>query len=141
MDQLTPAYLAALASQLGFLSAFLGGFAATLTAMILQTGSPRRIAGWAMALAAMAATAFVVAAVATTSVTSGAHPDAPTAVTAAGPLERARIIAAAGFALGCYLILAAIGCSGWLRSRKVGWVTTGAAGVAVVLVTLIFAGV
>lgn len=139
-ETLSPAYLTALASQIGFLSAFLGGFAATFVATILQAEKPGRVAGWAMGLAAVAATAFVVAAVASTTLVAGSHPEAPASAALSDGLVRARIVSALGFALGAYLLLGAIGCSGWLRSRAVGWTTTIAAGLAGVFVTLSIGG-
>ena len=133
---LSPAYITALASQIGFLSAFLGGFAATFVAMILAAEKPGRVAGWAMGLAAVSATAFVVAAVTSTALVAGSHPDAPSSVALSEGLARARIVCTLGFALGAYLLLGSIGCSGWLRSRAVGWTAGIAAGLAAVLITM-----
>ena len=65
-DALSPAYLAAWATQIGALSAFMGGFASTILVMLLTHDSRRRAVQWAAGLSALSAVAFIVAAVATT---------------------------------------------------------------------------
>lgn len=140
METLSPAYITALGTQIGFLSAFLGGFAATFVATILQVEKPGRVAGWAMGLAAVSATAFVVAAVTSTALVAGSHPDAPAMVALSDGLVRARIVSSLCFTLGAYLLLGAIGCSGWLRSRALGWTTSVASVLAGLLVTLSILG-
>lgn len=60
MEHLDPACLNALATQIGSMSAFLGGFAATaLTALLAAKRERERPAGWAMGLSAVAAVAFI----------------------------------------------------------------------------------
>lgn len=132
MQPLAPEYLAEIARQIGALSAFLGGFAAAFFATLLALGSPRRTASWAIASAAFAAVAFVVAVVASTKLVIVLHPLAPAN---AGPGGAARTLMALGFVLGTYALLLSIGLSGWLRSRRMGLVTSALAVGAALLVT------
>ena len=137
MLSLAPGYIAAIATQIGFLSAFLGGFAATLLCMLLTADKGSRTAFIAIVLAAFSGIAFIIAVTATTQIIATAHPEAP-AMTAKQSIELSRIMMSAGFALGVYGLLACIGTAGWIRSRATGIATTviavlGAVGVTAAL--------
>lgn len=132
MQPLPPEYLAEIARQIGSLSAFLGGFAAAFFGTLLALDSPRRTASWAMASAAFAAMAFVVAVVASTKLVVVLHPQAPAHLP---PGNAARVLVGLGFLLGTYALLLSIGLSGWLRSRRMGLVTSGLAVGAGLLIT------
>lgn len=140
-DALSAGFLAVWAAQIGSLSAFMGGFAATMLVMLLTHDSRRRAVQWASGLSALSALAFVMAAVATTTLVAGSHPEAPAAVARAAAHGPARGMAALTFALGAYGLISAIGCVGWVRSTRMGWATTSLAALAAVSVTVIFAGV
>jgi hypothetical protein len=135
MQTLAPEYLAEIARQVGSLSAFLGGFAAAFLGTLLALNSPRRLAGWAIAWAAFAAMAFIVTVVASTKMVIVLHPQSPAGAAAAGGIGAARVIAVLGFLLGAYALLVSMGLCGWLRSRRTGWVTSGLAGLAALLIT------
>ncbi|MDN4633998.1 hypothetical protein QCD71_20990 [Sphingomonas sp. PsM26] len=69
---------------------------------------------------------FIVTVVAATMLTAIYHPAAPkfmAAVTASQP----RAIMSLGFTVGSLSLLASLGCSGWTRSRAIGWITSSAA--------------
>jgi hypothetical protein len=136
MQELPPEYLAEIARQIAFVSAFLGGFAATFLGTLLFAPSERRIAAWAISSSAMSACAFIVTVLALSMLVVNLRPDAPAAVVAdAGQAVRARIVGFFSFMLGMYSLLASIGLSGWLRSRRLGWLTTMIALVAAILAT------
>lgn len=137
-DVLAPAFLAAWATQIGGLSAFMGGFAATMLVMLLTHDSRGRPVQWAAGLSALSAVAFVVAAVATTTLVAGSHPDAPAAVARQAAQGPARAMAALFFSLGAYGLIAAIGCAGWVRSKRMGWATTALATLGAIAITLNF---
>ena len=126
MKELSPAYLSALAGQLGTLSAFLGGFAATFLATLLTLTRRDRLLTVCIGLSVTSAVAFIVTVVAATMVTAVNHPDAPTIVTAS-TAGLSRILMTLGFYLGTLSLLATLGCSGSLHSRGVGRVTAFAA--------------
>ncbi|MBN8528405.1 MAG: hypothetical protein J0M36_04130 [Caulobacterales bacterium] len=137
-DVLAPAYLAAWAAQIGALSAFMGGFASTILVMLLTHDSRRWAVKWAAGLSALSAVAFIVAAVATTTLVAGSHAEAPASVARQAAHGPARLMAVLFFSLGAYGLIAAIGCAGWVRSKRMGWATTVVAGLGAVAVTLNF---
>lgn len=135
MVSLAPDYLSALAAQIGGLSAFLGGFAATFLALFLTLGKESRAASVAVVASALAATAFVLCVIATTSLTAALHPHAPRG--AISMAETARIAMSLTFLTGMVALLISIGASGWVRSRRIGWTTTCFAAVALVFAPML----
>ena len=135
MQQLPQTYLAQIASQMGFLSAFLGGVAATLLALLLDDKPHRRVVTWAVGLAAAAAVAFIIAVVCSTMLVSVLHPDAPDHLVRQASINRARAFGTLSFLLGLYLLLACIALSGWIRSRPTGIATTAVSAFGVFMVT------
>jgi hypothetical protein len=134
MDKLAPAYLATLATQIGSLSAFLGGFAATYLATFLALGHASRAASWAIGSAAIAAVGFVIAVIASTMLVAATHPEAP--VGAIALADSARLAMGLSFMVALVALLVSLGASGWTRSRAMGRLTSGAASVGVVVVVL-----
>ena len=134
MQPLAPEYLAELGRQIATLSAFLGGFAA---AFYVMADRSHRIAGWAAGSAAIAAAAFVVAVVAATMLVIALHPGAPRIGARGGQGGFERVVAAVTFFMGIYALLASLGLSGWLRSRRLGIATSLGALVAAGLVTAV----
>lgn len=131
MTPLAPDYLATLAAQIGNVSAFLGGFAATFLVLFLTFTEKTRAASVAVVSAALASIGFIVTVIATTMLVAVTHPHAP-----AGALARADIGRAAmsySFLIAMIALLVSIGASGWIRSRRLGWTTTAFASIAVLL--------
>ncbi len=140
MNELSPVYLSALAVQIGGLSAFLGGFAATFLGTLLALGLKGRTASLSIGFAVTSAVGFIAAVVASTALVALLHPDAPDAVaeaSAAGP----RAVMALTFLLGLYALLLSLGLSGWSRSRGTGLTTSIAAGIGIVVVTTMLVGI
>lgn len=133
MEKLAPAYVSSLASQLAALSAFLGGFAATFLATLLTLGHQGRLMTATIGFAVASAVSFVVTIVAAMTVTMIVHPAAPASM-ASLPAGLPTTIMSLGFFVGLLSLLAGIGCSGWTRSRGVGWITTVAASVGLALI-------
>ena len=136
MEQLAPEFVAEIARQVGFISAFLGGVAATFLATLVVArphGPHPRIASWVIGCAAAASVAFIVAVVANTMLAISLRPDAPTS--AAGSGAKAPVMAFLSFMTGMYLLLACVGLSGWLHGRRTGWVTAALAAIGVVLIS------
>ena len=136
MLALAPDYLAEIARQIGFISAFLGGVAATFMIQLVSLSTPGRQRGWAILCAAAASVAFITAVVATTMLVMALHPHAPAANRTEGNIDTGRVLAFLSFGIGIYLLLACIGLSGWLRSRRTGQLTTGVAAIGAALITL-----
>ena len=133
MEQLSPAYIGALASQLAALSAFLGGFAATFLATLLTLGHQSRLMTVTIGLAVTSAVGFIVTVVAATMLIAISHPAAPPFM-AALATSWPRTIMSVGFTAGALSLLGSLGCSGWTRSRSIGWTTTIAAIVGATLI-------
>jgi hypothetical protein len=140
MNDLSPVYLAALASQIGSLSAFLGGFAATFLGTLLALSVRGRTASMSIGFAVTSSVAFIVSVVASTALVAILHPNAPQAAQAVSS-SGARTILTLSFLFGLYSLLVSLGLSGWSRSRGTGLTTSVAAGFGVILVTWMVVGV
>lgn len=140
MDELSPAYLSAIATQVGGLSAFLGGFAATFLGTLLALGVRGRTASLSIGFAVSSSVSFIVAVVASTALVAVLHPQAPQAVhrVASGG---ARALLTLSFVVGLYALLASLALSGWSRSRRTGLTTTVAAGLGIALVSWMIVGI
>ena len=135
MTNLDPVYLRDLATQIGFLSAFLGGFAGTLLAVLLQTNTEKRSGIWVIGACTFSATAFVTSVIGSTRVITMLHPNAPDLVAAGTENDVWRVLTFNSFGLGVYAILITIGLSGWLHSKQAGYVTSSIAALGIILVT------
>lgn len=133
MNDLAPAYLSALATQVGALSAFLGGFAATFLGTLITLERRQKTVGMAIGFAAVASVSFIAAVVSSTLITAVLHPDAP--VTPSTSPVVARVVLGLGFFGGLYTLLASLGLSGWSRSRSTGRTTTVVAALGALVVT------
>ena len=136
MVPLNPDYLTALATQLGSVSAFFGGFAATMLALFLTVGGKSRGARFAAHGSAVAAVSFIIAVMASTALVAIAHPHAPPA-TAARSTAAIRPLLSISFAIGMLALLGAIAASGWSHSKAMGWTTSTISSVAVFVVVLL----
>src|SRR5438876_12355744 len=77
--------------QTAFLSAFLGGFAATFLGILLQSPNSRRHVGWAAGAAAVASASFILAAISGSLLAIVVHPGAPPGIAKPNFLPRLRI--------------------------------------------------
>lgn len=136
MIPLEPDYLTAIATQLGSVSAFFGGFAATMLALFLTVGRKSRGSLVAAHGSAVAAVSFIVAVMASTALVAIAHPDAPPA-TAARSTTAIRPLLVISFSIGMIGLLVAIAASGWSHSKAMGWTTSIVSGVAIFAVLLL----
>ena len=140
MQALPSGYLAEIARQLSFLSAFLGGFAAAFYVTLLNSRSDKKACEYSLGSSAIAACGFVVAVISFVMISVVSHPDVPSNITSGSSLGNARIVGFLGFVLGVYALLVSVGISGWIRSRRLGFVTSIVAGVSVVLASWAIAG-
>ncbi|MET0307154.1 MAG: hypothetical protein ABW023_00475 [Sphingomonas sp.] len=138
MIPLAADYLSAIATQIGAVSAFLGGFAATFLAMFLTLGHQSRAATIAIVASTIASVSFVVAVIATTGMIAGLHPHAPHGAAAGAGF--AQVLMALSFVVGIFGLLVSLGASGWTRSRVLGWTTSGIAAIGVLFTMLLVLG-
>ena len=136
MVPLRPDYVTAVATQLGAVSAFFGGFAATMLALFLTVGGKSRGSLVAAHGSAVAAVSFIIAVMASTALIAIAHPDAPPA-TAARSTAAVRPLLVISFTIGMIGLLIAIAASGWNHSKGMGWTTSIISGAAVIAVFLL----
>jgi hypothetical protein len=129
-------FLAEIGRQIASLSAFLGGFAATFLGILLQSPSARRHVGWAAGAAAVASASFILAVISGTALAIVFHPGAPAGIAKPDFVPQVRTLIMVTFAIGIYSILLSLGLSGWIRSRQLGLVTSVAALIAAVIVSL-----
>ena len=119
-----------------FLSAFIGGVAATFLATLLMVDPSKRLADWVVGSAALAAGGFIVCVVASVMLTIVLNPDAPNNVNSATSIDTGRIVSmfGFGFVFGLIGLLTSIELSGWLRSRKSGITTSSICLISLLLV-------
>jgi hypothetical protein len=135
---LAPDYLNAISTQLASVSAFFGGFAATVFALFLTLGRSSRAASIAAQASAIAAICFIVAVMASTVLVAISHPHAPppTARLSADP---ARLIQTVSFLAGMVALMVSLGAGGWTHSRAMGWTTSVLGTLAVVAIAYLYA--
>ena len=138
MPVLTPRYFVDLATQIGFLSAFFGGFAATMLIALLLHDKRQRVVLIAIGFATLSSAAFITTVIGATDVMFQLHPDR-----FSGPVTPqvlpflSRVMVGVAFPIGIYSLFGCIGASGWIRSRATGFLTTAISAVAVVCVSII----
>ena len=140
MDQLPADYFGELARQLAFVSAVLGGFAATFFGTLLAVDSPKKVAGWAASCAAVAAACFVCATLTATFIAVGTHPSAPAPVATDTVKAGPRVAMVLSMMIGLYALFGSLGAGGWVRSRAVGTATTVAAALGAAFATWAISG-
>jgi hypothetical protein len=137
MHPLNAEFLGETGRQIAFVSAFLGGFAATFLGILLQSPNSRRHVGWAAGAAAVASASFILAVVAGSLLALVVHPGAPPGLAKPTLLPPLRILIFITFIVGIYSSLLSLGLSGWIRSRQLGIVTSVAAFVSAVIMLLL----
>jgi len=133
MEPLANGYLSDIAQQVGATSAFLGGFAATMLATLLALQARGRAASWSIAASAVAAVAFIASVMGSLKLVALTHPLAPASVSV-GISGVVRALGFLPFIVGLFALLVSIGASGFLRSKRMGWGTSGLAAVGALMV-------
>jgi len=135
LQTLPTTYLLEISRQLAFLGAFLGGFASTFYVTLLGVPTEHKAAAWALRLSALSACSLIVSVTASVMLTVTLHPDAPASVQAASSLVSARVVSSMGFGVGILALLASLGTSGFMKSRRIGLATSlfSSLGIALVL--------
>lgn len=135
MSEPNPNYIIAVAEQLSFVSAFLGGISATILVTIVVFTSDKRSVSWIVSSSALAACSLLIAVVASWRLTILLSPEIPFQAdsTIIKILWNGMLI---GYGIGFLSLLASIGLSGWLRSKRDGIITTTISLIAVVFFVL-----
>lgn len=124
MNQEAQLAMSAFAAQLGSISAFFGGVAATLLALFVFAKLKSRIAEITFGVVVAAAVAFIVSALAATILSVGLLPGASRDLATPAYLGSVVAIMNIAFLIGIVALLSGIAMIGWLRSRRSGIMTT-----------------
>ena len=129
-QELKASYVVAVAEQISFVSAFLGGVSATILFSVIIFSSDRRSVALLIAASAFSACSLLVSVIAGWRLTIGLHPDLPFTPDPAkiNILWNSLI---AGYSLGVNSLIVSIGISGWVRSRRSGYITSFIAAIAI----------
>ena len=130
-QELKASYVVAVAEQISFVSAFLGGVSATILFSVIIFSSDKRVVAFLIATSTLAACSLLVSVIAGWRLTIGLHPDLPFTPDP----EKISLLwksLIAGYGLGVNSLILSIGLSGWIRSPRMGFVTSGIAAVSVV---------
>ncbi len=133
--EFSQAYMLAVADQLALVSTFLGGVSATILITIVIVNSSKKCVSFLVATSTLAACALLLSLISAWRLTIALHPDLPVDVAQSDILMLWRVMILA-YIVGFASLIACIGVAGWLRSRKMGLLTTTLAGVTLVIFTL-----
>jgi len=123
MAEINPNYIVAVAEQLSFVSAFLGGISATILVTIVVFTSEKKSVNWIVSSSALAACSLLIAVVAAWRLIILLHPELSIKVDT-GIITVLWASMLIGYAIGFLSLIVSIGLSGWLRSRRDGAITT-----------------
>ena len=128
-------YINALATQIIFISVFLGGFSATLLVTLLVADNERKMMNVLIVSSASAAILFIIATFAMTKLVMVTTPGFPLKIVE-NEMIRARVFGVLAHIGGILALMFTIGASGWLKSRRLGIATTmlGATGFIAIIV-------
>lgn len=130
--ELKASYVLAVADQLSFVSAFLGGVSATILFSVIMLSDDRRSLSLVIAASALSACSLLISVVAAWRLSIGLHPDLPFVP----DFQKLRLLwncMIAGYSLGILSLITSIGLSGWIRSKRLGLITS-----VIAVLTIIF---
>lgn len=121
MEELPVSYLKVLAEQIGFISVFLGGISATILGTLIVLKKESKIFSWMIILLSLAAVSFIIAVFGMNKIQMVLAPDYPDQ---GQSIFYPRLVSSISFLLGIYSLIAVVGLSGWLQSKKIGIMTS-----------------
>jgi hypothetical protein len=129
MQEMNAEFLTIVAEQLGFVSAFLGGVSTTILVTIVIFVDPKRSVSWIVGASALAASSLLIAVVASWRLILLLNTDLSSQV---GQhmitlLYGSMVL---GYSVGFLSLITCIGLAGWIRSRKLGMITSIMAAIA-----------
>ena len=121
MPEYPPDYLQYLYEQISSIAAVLGGFSVATLMLLLDADSNRRIASWAAATSGLAAALLIGVTFLASILTADAMKLNALAFTDLTPSIQPLVgIVSLTFLMGFYTLLASLGMSGWIRSKRTG---------------------
>ena len=119
MTELSSAYFAELANQLIFISAFLGGFSATILGTLIASEDNTKIMKVLILLVSISAASFILTVLSMTKIILIHAPDSPFGNNQ-DLTSLPRVVGSLSFLMGMIALLLVISLSGWLKSKKLG---------------------
>ncbi|MEL7251631.1 MAG: hypothetical protein AAFZ63_06365 [Bacteroidota bacterium] len=123
MIELPLPYVNELAKQISFISTFLGGFSLTLLGTLILSDKEGRLIRALIVSTAISSLAFVVAVMAMTQLTMISTEGYPFQVDM-GQLNSSRTMGTLALFVGVLALMTTIAMSGWMRSKRLGIITT-----------------
>ena len=123
MMELPLPYLKEIASQLIFISAFLGGFSAAVLGTLIISKSDKKTLKYLILGTALSSTAFIVSVMSLTKLVMIALPGYPFEVSSSDTLFP-RLVGVFAFFIGIMASMFVISASGWMHSKRLGILTT-----------------
>lgn len=123
MIELSTTYLRELATQTVFISAFLGGFSASILGTLILSKNEHKILKYVIVGASLSAIAFIVCVLASTQIIMVTTPDYPFKLDKS-ELEFPRLVIGLSFYIGILALMFVLSISGWIYSKSVGITTT-----------------
>ena len=138
MIELPLAYIKEMASQIIFISVFLGGFSATILGTLILSQNSNKILKKLIVSTSLSAMSFIVTVFTMVQLTMLSIPGYPIE-TSYEDIMLPRIIGIVAFFIGLLSLIFVVSISGWLQSRKLGIVTTtiGIIGLILVLISTV----
>ena len=122
------------------IAAVLGGFSVATLTLLLDAASNRRIASWAIATSGIAAALLIgVTFLASILAADAMKMDATTFAELTPSIQPPVGVVSFALLIGFYALLANLGMSGWIRSKRTGIATSVAAAVEMGLIALGYA--
>jgi hypothetical protein len=119
----TSNYMIAVADQLSFVSTFLGGVSATILITIVILSSTKKSTNLLVVTSAIAACTLLIAVISAWRLTIALHPDIPVPFDVGNVLILWRLMIIS-YIIGFTSLIVAIGISGWIRSKRIGLITS-----------------
>ena len=133
--ELPLSYLKEIASQLVFISVFLGGFSASLLGTLIISKTDNKIIKTLIVGTSLSAVSFIVAVFAMTKIVMLATPGYPFEVNEADTVFP-RTVGVIAFFIGIFSLIFVVAASGWLHSKRLGYFTTMLGVIAFILILL-----
>lgn len=136
MIELSLPYIKELATQIIFISAFLGGFSAAILGTLIVSKRSGKVFKALILGTSFSATSFIVSVFSMTKLVMISTPGYPLPVDQ-GDTIVPQILGSMAFFLGIISILSVIGLSGWLQSKKLGIATTTMALISIIVFMIV----
>lgn len=128
-------YQKEVAEQIIFISAFLGGFSASILGTLITSKSDSKVLKALIVSSSLSAISFIVAVFAMTSIIMISTKGYPFIIDV-NKTTFIRLVGTASFMVGLLALIIVVAMSGWMHSKRVGWITAVLGMIGLVLILL-----